>query len=158
MTTDATRPPRLHIIVVCVGKTYLNDGKIGLAFRDVSPDGSTGEDRIYQYKGLQHLRVGAVYEVEVDSQNPRSIYTSTFRWLRLWDKTGEAAVWQLAVDAFDTQHLIAQQEKKRNARRLPLELLAPIRDEYWRTNPLGRLAIEVRVLAYLRQIRIPPAE
>jgi hypothetical protein len=157
MTTD-TPPPRPRITVACVGKTYLSDGKIGLVFRDVNPDGSMGDERIYQFKGLQHLRVGAVYEVEVDDQNPRSIYTRTFRWLRLWDKTDEAAVWQLAVDAFDTRHLAAQQEKKHNARKLPVELLAPIREEYRRTNPLGRLAIEVRILAYLKQVKITSAD
>src|SRR5713101_7091062 len=144
MTTGASPIPRSRITVVCVGKTYLADGKVGLVFRNVNPDGSPGDERIYQYKGLPHIRVGAVYEVEVDDQNPRSIYTRTFRWLRLWD-IEEAAVWQMAVDAFDTRHLAAQQEKKQNARKLPVELLAPFREEYRRTNPLGRLAIEVRI-------------
>lgn len=47
-------------------------------------------------------------------------------------------MWQLAADAFDTLHLAAQQEKKQNARKLPVELLAPILEEYWRTNAAGR--------------------
>jgi len=106
---------------------------------------------------LPHIRVGAVYEVEVDDQNQRSIYTRTFRWLRLWD-IEEAAVWQMAVDAFDTRHLAAQQEKKQNARKLPVELLAPFREEYRRTNPPGRLAIEVRILAYLKQVKVTSSD
>lgn len=153
MVKDETQARR-RITLVCTGKTDLTDGKPGLVFHKVNADGTAGDERIYQHKGLEHLRVGAVYEVEIDHQNPRSVYTRTFKWVRLWDNVEEAAVWQLAAEAFDTAHLAVRQEKKENARRLPLELLAPIREEYWRTNPAGRLAIEVRVLAYLKQAKI----
>jgi hypothetical protein len=157
MEEQKPQTQRKHITIACFAKTYLDDGKIGLVFREIAEDGSLGDERIYRHKGLEHLRIGATYEVEIDVNNPRSIYTKTLRWLRLWDKAHEAAAWQLASDAFDTRHLALRQEKKQNARKLPVELLAPIRDEYRRTNYLGRLAIEVRVLAYLRQIKVSPA-
>jgi hypothetical protein len=150
MSSDQDKAARAILTLACVGKVSLSDGKIGLVFRDVTPEGSLGDERTYEHKGLQQLRIGAVYSVEADSANTRTIYTNTFRWLRLWDKTDEAAGWQAAADAFDTQRLTVQQERKQNARKHPVELLAPIREQYWKTNPLGRLAIEVRVLAYLR--------
>lgn len=79
MTSDKAATARPSVTLVCVGKTYLSNGKVGLVFREAAPDGSIGVERNYQYKGLQHLRIGAVYGVEVDSANQRSIYTNTFR-------------------------------------------------------------------------------
>lgn len=156
MQPDKAPPARPIVTLVCTGKTYLSDGRVGIVFREVPSDGSLGAERIYEQKRLRHARVGAVYEVEVDGANQRSLYTDTLRWLKLWEKQEEAALWQLSAEAFDTQHMAAQQEKKENARKLPLELLAPIRHQYQRTNAASRLAIEVRVLAYLRQISITP--
>jgi len=54
--------------------------------------------------------------------------------------------------------LAAQREKEQNARKLPIELLAPFREEYRHTNPFGRLAIEVRTLTYLKQVKITSAD
>jgi hypothetical protein len=98
--------------------------------------------------------VGNVYEVEVDASDPTRIYADSARWLRVWDNEQEAAVWQVASAAFDTVELARKHEKQQTSRRLPLELLKPIREEYWRTNSTGKLAIEVRVLAYLRLISL----
>src|SRR5262245_9983656 len=133
MNADHEKTGRSTLTLVCVGKVTVAGGKVGLAFREVTPEGALGDERVYEQKGLRHVRIGAVYNVDADSVNPRSIYTTSFRWLRLWSNTAEAAVWQTAADAFDTQLLAAQQEKKQNARKLPLEVLAPIRQQYWKT-------------------------
>jgi hypothetical protein len=90
--------------------------------------------------------------VEVDTENPRSIYAHTIRWLGLWSDTAEAAVWQLAADAFDTAAAAVKQEKKETGRELFIEVLQPIRKQYWKTNAANRLAMEVRILAYLRRV------
>ena len=153
-TEQPSNVPRPRITLVCVGKTYIQNGKIGLVFREINENGSAGAERIYSQKDLKHVRVGAVYEVEGSAENLRSIFTDTLRWLRLWEDKPEAAAWQAAADAFDTRDLAAKQEKNQNARKLPLELLEPIRKEYRRTNAVGRLAFEVRVLAYLRQVKM----
>jgi hypothetical protein len=149
-----TLPARPRVTLVCTGKTYLDSGKIGITFREVREDGSPGDERIYSQKNFRHVRVGAVYDAETDPANPRSIYGGRMRWLRLWQETAQAAAWQVAADAFDTRDLAMKQERKENARSLPVELLTPIREQYWSTNAAGRLAIEVRVLAYLRRIKI----
>ncbi len=63
MEEEKTEAPRECITLVCCGKTYLTDGKIGLVFREIV-DGELGAERIYRFKSLEHVRVGAVYEVE----------------------------------------------------------------------------------------------
>lgn len=140
------------ITMVCVRKTFLKNGKLGFVFKEVKPQGTLGDERIYSEKDLKHVRVGAVYQVEVDPENQRSIYTHTLRWLALWRDSEQAAVWQIAADAFDTEAAARKQEKRETSRELFLEMLAPLRKQYWKTNPATRLAIEVRVLAYLRRV------
>jgi hypothetical protein len=134
--------------------TDLESGQIGLVFLEVNPEGSLGSELIYGPKNLKHARVGSVYDIEIDPANPRSIYPNTLRWLRLWEDQVQASVWQTLADAFDTRDLAIHQERKETGGKLPLELLAPLREEYWSTNAVGRLAIEVRVLAYLRGTKI----
>lgn len=147
-------PERPRIQLVCVGKTYVEKDKIGLLFKVINGDGPAGPERIYLRKDLEHVRVGAIYEVETNPEKPTSIYLNTFRWLRLWEDATEAAAWQASADAFDTRDVALRQERKENGRKLPLELLEPIRREHRKTNAAGRLALEVRVLAYLRQVKI----
>jgi hypothetical protein len=60
----------------------------------------------------------------------------------------------MAADAFDMGGLAARQERKEKNRKLPVELLELIRRQYWATNAVGRLAIEVRVLTYLRMVSL----
>jgi hypothetical protein len=146
-----TRP---RITLVCKGKTYLTDGRTGIVFLEVKEGGSPGDARLYDLKDLRHVRIGSVYDVEIDPAHPNSIYAATMRWLRIWENTEEAATWQIAADAFDTRELAIKHERKETSRRLPLELLHGIRKQYWSTNAAGRLAIEVRVLAYLRQDKL----
>jgi hypothetical protein len=149
---ESTPKPRL--VLVCTGKIRLTAGGLALVFREVSVDGTAGPERIYNRKNLERIRVGAVYEVETDPEVPTQIYINTLRWLRLWGDKNEAALWQLAADAFDTRELAARQERKENNRKLPVELLEPIRKQYRETNAVGRLAIEVRILAYLRMVSL----
>jgi hypothetical protein len=99
-----------------------------------------------------------VYEVDADPSDSTRIYVNSARWLRLWENQEEAAVWQTTGAAFDTVELARKHEKQQTSRRLPIELLRPIREEYWRTNAVGRLAIEVRVLAYLRLVSLNNGE
>lgn len=143
-----------RITLVCTGKTHLKAGEVGLVFRTVDGDGGTGRERIYSHKNLKTVRVGAVYDVDTDPEDQTAIHTNSLRWIRLWENQNEAAAWQVAADAFDTRELAARQERKETSRKLPVELLEPIREQYWATNAAGRLAIEVRVLAYLRRVTL----
>lgn len=99
-----------------------------------------------------------MYEVDADPSDSTRLYANSARWLRLWESQEEAAVWQTTGGAFDTVELVRKHEKQQTSRKLPIELLRPIREEYWRTNAVGRLAIEVRVLAYLRLVSLNNGE
>jgi hypothetical protein len=154
MGDEPAKAENPRIKLVCVGKTYIEESKIGIVFKEIGADILLGRERIYAEKNVRQARVGAMYEVETDPNNPRSIFSATLRWLGLWENKEEAATWQLLAEAFATRDLAAKQQKKENARKLPLELLDPIRREYFRTNHAGKLAIEVRVLAYLRRTKV----
>lgn len=145
------------IQLVCIGKAYAGK-EICLVFRLVGTDGLAGEERLYAQKRLKQVRVGNVYEVETSSDDPTRLLTNTIRWIRIWNNKAEAAIWQTEAAAFDTLELAKQCERRESTRRLPLELLRPLRDEYWKTNSSGRLAIEVRVLAYLRMVPLRSGE
>lgn len=146
--SSQTKP---QVTLVCTGKTYTESGGVGLVFAEVNSDGSFGEiRRIYPQKDIKDVKVGSVYEVDVAEDNRYTIYPGTIRWVRVWADETEAASWQALADAFDTEELAKQHERKETSRKLPLELLKPLREQYWATNSASRLAIEVRVLAYLR--------
>ena len=156
MTTDKQQASdeKPRITLVCTGKTYVKSGTVGLVFAEITTEGWLGKERVYGQKDLKRVRVGSVYEIEIDPADPSMIYPGSIRWLRLWKDEEQIATWQTLADAFDTRHLAVKQERKESERKLPLERLAPLRKHYWNTNAAGRLAIEVRVLAYLRQENI----
>jgi hypothetical protein len=139
--------------LVCVGKIRSRN-LVCWVFKTILPDGNVGEERLYSAKNLKAISVGSVYEVETDADDSTRIYVNSARWLRVWSNEEEAAVWQAAAAAFDTTELARKREKQETSRKLPLEVLRPLREEYWRTNAAGRLAIEVRVLAYLRLVSL----
>jgi hypothetical protein len=153
-TPEQSTDKKPRIVLICTGKTYLKSGAIGLVFAEITPEGSLGGERVYERKNLKHLGAGSVYDVETDPGPSGGIYPATMRWLRLWKDEVQVARWQALADAFDIRELAIKQERKQTRRKLPVELLAPLRECYWSTNALGRLAIEVRVLAYLRQDKI----
>lgn len=145
--------PRPKVQLVCVGKTRAKKD-VCLVFREVASEGTAEKERIYAQKHLKQVRVGHVYEVETDQNDPTRIHTDTIRWLHGWKDQPEAATWQTAAAAFEIQEIAQRREQTETGRKLPLELLRPLRDEYWKTNPAGRLAMEVRVLAYLRMVTL----
>ena len=68
-------------------------------------------------------------------------------FLTLWENKNEAALWQLAADAFDTRERATRQERKESSRKLPVELLEPIRNLYWATNAGGRpVGVAARIM------------
>jgi hypothetical protein len=153
MATETSKAPQSTVQLVCIGKAR-SKSILCWVFRTILPDGLAGEERVYSQKSLKSVRVGSVYQVDTDPTDSTRIYVDTARWLRLWGNEEEAAVWQTTAGAFDMTELARRHEKQQTSRKLPLELLRPIREEYRRTNAAGRLAIEVRVLAYLRLVSL----
>jgi hypothetical protein len=157
MTAEPSKAPQSTVQLVCVGKAR-SKSVLCWVFRLILPDGQAGAERLYSQKSLKSVRIGSVYEVDVDPTDSTRIYVNSARWSRLWENQEEAAVWQTTGAAFDTVELARKHEKQQTSRKLPIELLKPIREEYRRTNAAGRLAIEVRVLAYLRLVSLDSGE
>src|ERR1700730_2718312 len=130
MTMEPSKPPVPTVQLVCVGKISFRDG-VCWVFKTILPDGGAGEDRLYSCKNFRAVRVGSVYEVQTDTSDSTRIYVNSARWLRLWDDKKQAALWQATAEAFDTAQLALTREKQQTSRKLPLELLKPLRDEYW---------------------------
>jgi len=104
-------------------------------FRVVDSNGTAAEERLYAQKSLKQVRVGHVYEVETDANDSSLIHTQTIRWIQSWTDRRKAATWQAAAAAFDMLELAKKSEKRATGRRLPLELLRPLQDQYFRTTP-----------------------
>lgn len=80
-----------------------------------------------------------------------SIRTNTFQFVdELADKTLAAEI-RLTHEANETEYTAVKHAKKaRNDKSAVLELLKPLRRAWLKTNTVGRLALEVRILHYLR--------
>lgn len=87
-----------------------------------------------------------------DDGGVTSIATKAMRWSgERIDSQEELAVVIARHEAAETEKAAINQKKKAVSDKAPLlELLKPLRREYNKTNAVGRLALEVRVLNYLR--------
>jgi hypothetical protein len=65
MPENAPPEARPKIKLVCQGKTYIDDKKIGLVFLEVEENDTLGSERVYDAKGIKHVRVGSVYKVQM---------------------------------------------------------------------------------------------
>lgn len=151
-------------LFVCCGYVALDSGKPGIVIAEVMPEPVPAGDqtasefhipgtadlarlRLYERKVLRHLCVGSTYQIEADE---RSIRPSTARWQGRYHDSEVVRTWQAMADAYE----IAERARKGAAAEkrtdLNFEALGPFRRAWLQTNPVGRLALEVRVLAYLR--------
>jgi len=96
---------------------------------------------------LRQLCVGSTYETEA---NEKSIRPSTARWRRRYHDDEVVRTWQAMADAYEIAERARKAETAEKRTDLNFEALAPFRRAWLQTNPTGRLALEVRMLAYLR--------
>src|SRR5579859_871524 len=147
------KPEPRTALFVCTGKTETADGKPAIILRKLSEANELGTERLFASKGL-HCRVGHVYRIQVsETKGADSIFPSTERWISQYANAEQVAAWQAAARAFEIEKAAARERKKAEGTQQMLEVLKPLRTIYQRTNALGRLAIEVQLLAYLRQGR-----
>lgn len=150
---ETPKPEPPTALFVCTGKTETADGKQALILREVSEAGALGVERLFAAKGLL-CRVGHVYRIQIsETKGADSIYPSTERWISQYADAEQVAAWQAAARALEVEKAAKRERKKAEGTQQMLEVLKPLRTIYQRTNALGRLAIEVQVLAYLRQLR-----
>jgi hypothetical protein len=107
MSSDNTPSARRIITLAYVGGTYLSDGKIGVVFKEITEDGSLGAERVYQHKGLHHLRVSAVYQVEVDGAEALAWFTEKLGFVKRVDRLRPPRAWALGMNEVDVFSALA---------------------------------------------------
>jgi hypothetical protein len=151
--TPAAKPERPTALFVCTGKAETTDGKTALVLREMSEGGKLADERLFTAKDLR-CRVGHVYRIRIsETKGADSIYPSTASWISAYEDGVQVAAWQAAARAFDVEKAARRRQKQAEETQQMLEVLKPLRTIYQRTNALGRLAIEVQLLSYLRQAR-----
>ncbi len=155
-------------LFVCCGYVTLESEKPGIAIAEVmsepvppsdetasqfhiSGTGDLARLRIHERKLLRHLTVGSTYEIEA---NETSIRPSTARWQGRYHNDEVVRTWQAMADACEIAERARKAEAAEKRTDLNFQALEPFRRAWLRTNSIGRLALEVRVLAYLRMQRV----
>jgi hypothetical protein len=155
-------------LFVCCGYVTLESGKPGIAIAEVMAEpvepsdetasqfhipgtGDLARLRIYERKLLRHFSVGSTYEMEA---NDKSIRPSTARWQGRYHNDEVVRTWQAMADAYEIAERARKAEAAEKRTDLNFEALEPFRRAWLQTNSIGRLALEVRVLAYLRMQKV----
>lgn len=155
-------------LFACCGFVTLDSGKAGIAIAEVMPEpvkpddgtpsqfhisgtGDLARIRIHERKALRHLAIGSTYEIEADDT---SIRPSTARWHGRYCDDDVVRTWQAMADAYEVAERARKAEAAEKRTDLNFDALEPLRRAWLQTNSVGRLALEVRVLAYLRMQKV----
>lgn len=155
-------------LFACCGFVTLDSGKAGIAIAEVMDEPvKPGDDtasqfhipgtddlarvRIHERKALRHLSIGSTYEIEA---NDTSIRPSTARWQGRYHNDEVVRTWQGMADAYEIAERARKAEAAEKRTDLNFDALDPLRRAWLQTNSVGRLALEVRVLAYLRMQQV----
>lgn len=143
--------------VLCLGSRLSGNNKLSVALQRVD-ESNVAIGSIALFSKKKAYVPGGYYLIEdelVDFGEDggiTSIAINAMAWSgeRIEDDERLAAV-IAAHEAAETEKAAINQEKRAVSDKSPiLDLLKPIRKEYAKTNAVGRLALEVRVLHYLR--------
>ena len=156
-------------LFACCGYVTLDSGRPGVAIAEVMPEPLSPSDetaasqfhipgtgdlarlRIYERKILRLLSVGSTYEIEA---NETSIRPGTARWQGRYHSDEVVRTWKAMADAYEIAERARKAEAAEKRADLSFEAMEPFRRAWLQTNSVGRLALEVRVLAYLRMQRL----
>lgn len=133
--------------VVCVGRVRAKGDKLGVKFAVLDDEGRPGETAIFGGRQVRHCVAGGVYGVLLGAKGARGEFT----WLRTYPDEAAVARWQAESDAAEVAHRARKLEKNADRRNEMVEALAPVREAYGRADRIGRLALEVVLLEYLRR-------
>lgn len=155
-------------LFVCCGYIRLESGKPGIAIAEVMAEPVEPSDEtasqfhipgtddlarlcIYERKLLRHLSVGSTYEIEA---NDKSVRPGTARWQGRYHNDEVVRTWQAMADAYEIAERARKAEAAEKRTDLNFEALESLRRAWLQTDSIGRLALEVRVLAYLRMQKV----
>jgi len=136
------------ILVLCTG-TFLVGKKKHTGLKELNK--LDINDRLFSYN--RSLVAGGIHEIEAVFEDDKlsSYYPHSVLFKYKLDDDVELAKIMLRHESCETIISALNQAKKAKADKSAiLETLKPIRQAYQNTNHAGRLALEVRVLNYLR--------
>jgi hypothetical protein len=133
--------------VVCVGRVLAQGEKLGVKFALLDDGGHPGETTIFAGKAVARCVPGGVYEVQLAAEGARGAFT----WLRTYQDAEAVARWQTESESAEVAHRARKLERNAGRRNEMVNALAPLREAYGRADRIGRLALEVVLLSYLRR-------
>jgi hypothetical protein len=145
-----------RFLVACTGLTELSDGKVGVVLQIVKPDGTLDTTRkVFAEKACKKVSmfIGSTYQVEATEDFSTAIIAGA-KYQGIWANDADRAEWKTLERAFTLERAAKKRHASDADRNAMSESLAPIREAYRKTNSVGRLAIEIQVLAYLRGQKI----
>ena len=149
--STATKVPMYVIALGAVGMGKNN--KLYYGYRPCDSQGvPTGKERACFDKSYS-LTLAGVYSVDADLVDGEinTLYVNTFKYLGLVTDDEQAATIKLQAEALKTEHTARCQAKKSlNDKTVILDVLKPLRKAWANTNAVGKMALEVRILSYLR--------
>jgi len=145
-----------QVKIYCIGTQITDKGKKAKGFRFVNEDRTLQEGEFtFSGKGCLACYVGQVYTVkmEIYDNGDMTMYGSPLVFGNYHDNE-QIAKDRLSSEANETLLTARAQSKKAATEKVDiLELLRPLRKQYCRTNTQGQVALEARVLYYLRMGR-----
>ncbi len=151
------KEPKPRVTIVFTGRCLAETPKGAVpafTLREVVDGKMQEKERIFPAAKLG-VSVGLIYSIEIepkaDASDWYSYYPTSLRYDKYWPNEEERAVWQAQARAFEIEQAAVRERKKAEGTNAMLERLEPLRKKYARTNPTGKLAIEVLVLSYLRR-------
>lgn len=143
-----------EVTVLCLGTRLLNGTKKCTAVQLVDEhEEPVGEPCLYL--NLKGTHPGGIFTCKATLEgNELQTIKSNLKFAKQMSDREWAAEIRLSHDAAETTLAALSQVKKAKNDKTPLlEVLRPLRRAYQKTNANGKLAIEVRVLNYLRNGR-----
>lgn len=137
--------------VVCLGSRVINN-KRSTAFRLLG-EGQTFAGPESRFSYIKNTVPAAIYTVEAHLVNGQlqNIKAHTMKFSEHFIDNEACAVIRLAHEAAESTLAALSQSRKHKADKSSiLDQLKPLRALWRNTNEVGRLALEVRVLNYLR--------
>lgn len=146
-------PADTAILVVCEGACELIGGKPGTSFRFVDNDGVLGASFALARKSKvfdTSPRCGCVYRVDQPAPDQ---FRGPAKWVKIWPDEQQVLSWRAKEDVQLAREREAKSRKAGEtvARDRALEALEPIRQQYHRTDAIGRRLLIAAMIEYVQR-------
>lgn len=149
---DTNNEPMTPYTVVCTGLTELSDGKLGVVLQLTDAENMIGSERYIfaeKFASKALIRTGGMYKIEFNADMTQA-GISKAKYVGQWPIEQDRIKWRAADDALKGAQAALKRQRLDMQDNVVKNALASLRDVWIKTNYTGRLALEVQVLAYLR--------